>query len=68
LWQGWYEDHEDTWLRWMNNAGQPVLTGAEWADQERQRADQERQRAEQERQRAERLAEQLRRLGAQPEA
>jgi Uma2 family endonuclease len=54
LWQGWYEDHEDTWLRWMNNAGQPVLTGAESAHRERQRA--------------ERLAEQLRGLGAQPEA
>jgi Uma2 family endonuclease len=68
LWQGRYEDHEDTWLRWIDAAGKPILTGAERAEQEGQRADQEQRRAEQERQRAERLAEQLRRLGVQPEA
>ena len=73
LWEGRYEDHENTWLRWTDAAGTPIPTGAERADreqqradQERQRADQERQRADQERQRAERLAEQLRRLGVDP--
>jgi len=80
LWEGRYEDHENTWLRWTDATGTPILTGAERAnqerqranqerqraDQERQRADQECQRADQERQRAERLAEQLRHLGAEP--
>lgn len=64
LWQGSYESHENTWLRWVDADGDIILTGAE----QRQRADQERQRADQERQRAERLAEQLRRLGAEPES
>ncbi len=54
LWEGRYEDLDATWLRWTDAAGELVPTGAE--------------RAEQERQRAERLAEQLRRLGASPEA
>jgi Uma2 family endonuclease len=74
LWQGRYEDHENTWLRWADAAGHVIPTGAEQAEQERQRAEQERQRAEQERQRAEqerqraeRLAQQLRRLGVEPE-
>ena len=53
VWQGKFEDREDTWLRWCDREGQMLLTGAERAEQERQRAEQERQRAEQERQRAE---------------
>lgn len=61
LWQGRYEDHENTWLRWVDASAAPIPTGAE-------RAEVERQRAEAERQRAERLAQQLRRLGEQPEA
>ena len=44
LWDGRYEDHENTWLRWTDATGTPIPTGAERADQERQRADQERQR------------------------
>ena len=52
LWEGRYEDHENTWLRWTDATGTPISTGAERADQERQRA--------------ERLAEQLRSLGAEP--
>jgi Uma2 family endonuclease len=74
LWQGRFEDREDTWLRWCNREGQLLLTGTERAEQERQRAEQEqsaRQQAEslltQERQRAERLAELLRRSGIDPE-
>ncbi len=74
IWQGRYEDHENTWLRWVDAEGQLVLTGRELADAERQRADAERQRADEERQRAdaerqraERLTEQLRRLGIAPE-
>jgi Uma2 family endonuclease len=61
LWQGRFEDHENTWLRWVDAAGEPIPTGEE-------RAEQERQRAEQQHQRAARLAEQLRRLGIEPEA
>jgi Uma2 family endonuclease len=75
LWQGRYEEMEATWLRWCDQQGRVVPTGAERAEQERQRAEQERQqveqerqRAEQERQRAERLAAQLRALGIAPQA
>jgi len=75
LWQGKFEDHEDTWLRWRDRDGQMLLTEAERAEQERQRAEQERQRADQERvmrqqaqQQAERLAARLRELGIEPEA
>ena len=60
LWQGRYEDHQNTWLRWTDLDGRLIPTGAEGIESERQRAESERQRAE-------RLAEQLRRLGAQPE-
>ncbi len=54
LWKGSYEGHEDTWLRWTDEQGIPIPTGAERADSERQRAD--------------RLAEQLRQLGHDPNA
>src|SRR5262249_22592577 len=81
LWQGKFEDREDTWLRWCDRDGQVLLTGAERAEQERQRAEQECQRAEQEHQRAEqeralrqqaprqaeRLAARLRELGIDPD-
>jgi len=53
LWQGTYAGMENTWLRWCDQQGHLIPTGAERAEQERQRAEQERQRAEQERQRAE---------------
>jgi hypothetical protein len=67
LWQGGYEGVEQTWLRWCDQEGRLILTGAERTEQERQRAEQERQRAEQEHQRAERLAAQLRALGVEPQ-
>jgi Uma2 family endonuclease len=74
LWQGKFEDREDTWLRWCNREGQLLLTGTERAEQERQRAEQERQRAEQEQsarqqaeQQAQRLAARLRELGIDPD-
>lgn len=74
LWDGVYEDKHDRWLRWCDAEGRLFLTGAELAEQERQRAEQERQRAEQERQRAEqerqraeRYAAQLRALGIDPD-
>ena len=81
LWQGQYEDMEALWLRWTDREGRLIPTGAEAAEQERQRAEQERQRAEQavraaeqERQRAteaerrvQRLAARLRELGIEPD-
>jgi hypothetical protein len=74
LWQGKYEDWQDTWLRWCDRSDNILLTGEERAEQERQRAEQERQRAEQERlareeaeQKVQRLAAQLRALGVEPE-
>ena len=75
LWDGVFEGKQDQWLRWCDADGTVVPTGAEKAEQERQRAEQERQRAEQERQRAERaeakvaqLAERLRAMGIDPDA
>jgi Putative restriction endonuclease len=74
LWEGEFEGASGTWLRWCDRQQQPIPTGKERAEQERQRAEQERQRAEQERQRAEqerqraeRLAERLRVLGIDPD-
>lgn len=51
LWHGAYEG-VDTWVRWWDNTGQLLLTGAE--------------RAEQEHQRVERLSARLRELGVDP--
>jgi hypothetical protein len=67
LWQGSFEGTEAVWLRWCDQAGNVIPTGAERAEQERERAEQERERAEQERERAERLAARLRALGVDPE-
>ena len=53
LWQGSFEGTEAMWLRWCDQAGNIIPTGAE--------------RAEQERERAERLAARLRALGVDPE-
>lgn len=73
LWRGVYEDHDNTWLRWVDAEGRCIPTGKERAESERQRAESERERAEEEkrradleRARAESLAEQLRRLGVEP--
>ena len=53
LWTGVYEGKESQWLRWCDADGQVLLTGAELAERERQRAD--------------RLAAQLRALGVNPD-
>lgn len=53
LWQGKFEDREDTWLRWCNQESQLLLTGAERADQAQQEV--------------ERLAARLRGLGLDPD-
>jgi Uma2 family endonuclease len=68
LWSGEYEGKEDTWLRWCDQAGNLILTGAEAIQREREQTERERERAERERERAERLATQLRALGIEPEA
>jgi hypothetical protein len=52
LWEGCYEDHSNTWLRWVDAAGDPIPTGAERTERERRRADQESRRADQESRRA----------------
>jgi Uma2 family endonuclease len=52
LWDGRYEDMDATWLRWIDAEGNPVPTGKECAEVERQRAD--------------RLAERLRQAGIEP--
>ena len=67
LWQGKFEGKEDVWLRWCDREGKTIPTGAESAEQERQRAEQAEFRLEQERQRAEQFAEQLRSLGIDPD-
>jgi hypothetical protein len=73
LWQGTFEEIQGTWLRWCDESGSVVATGAERATQEHQRATQEHQRAEQERQRAEaaerrvaELLQQMQAMGIQP--
>lgn len=53
LWEGVYEGKQDTWLRWCDQHGRVIPTGAE--------------RAAQEAQRAERLAAKLRELGFDPD-
>jgi Putative restriction endonuclease len=82
LWEGEFEEEVSRlWLRWCNQNGQVIPTGAEGqeaerqraeterqrAETERQRAETERQRAETERQRADQLAERLRALGINPD-
>lgn len=83
LWEGAFEeDLPRLWLRWCDQDGQVIPTGAEQAETERRRAETERQRAETEQQRAEterqraegaeakaqRLAERLRSMGIDPDA
>ena len=53
LWHGEYERGEDIWLRWCDQNGQVIPSGAEASELERQRANAETQRAESEKQRAE---------------
>jgi Uma2 family endonuclease len=53
LWNGKYEEMQAQWLRWCDENGEVILTGSEYADQERQRAD--------------KLAAQLQALGVEPE-
>ena len=68
LWEGQFEENVTRlWLRWCDQDGQVIPTGAEASRLERQRAESERQRANSEQQRAERLAERLRAMGIDPD-
>lgn len=40
LWDGIYEGTKSTWLRWYDNKGELILTGAEQSEKLRQRAEQ----------------------------
>lgn len=61
LWDGVFEGKTDRWLRWCTQDGNVIPTGAEQAQQERQRAEQAEARAAQ-------LAERLRALGIDPDS
>ena len=52
VWEGTFEGAAGKWLRWCDQSGQVIPTGAEGRDLERHRAEIERQQAEAERQRA----------------
>ncbi|NES21318.1 MAG: Uma2 family endonuclease [Symploca sp. SIO3E6] len=75
LWYGKFEeDVRRLWLRWCDKEGEPIPTGAEGREIERQRTEIERQRADTqqqqaqiERQRAEQLAQKLREMGVDPD-
>ena len=54
IWQGSYQNMELPWLRWWDSQGNLLLSGAERAEEERQRADREQEIAQQQRQRADR--------------
>ncbi|MDQ3688099.1 MAG: Uma2 family endonuclease [Acidobacteriota bacterium] len=60
LWQGTYEGKAATWLRWHDERGDLIPTGAERAAHEAERATHEAERAT-------RLAAKLRELGVDPE-
>jgi len=58
LWEGDFEGQTGTWLRWCDRQNQVIPTGAERAEQEKQRADAASARAE-------RLAAQLKAMGVE---
>jgi Uma2 family endonuclease len=62
LWQGSFEGHHDTWLRWCDAAGQVIPTGEESAAQERTRADEQSARADKESARADKAESRIREL------
>jgi hypothetical protein len=75
IWKGRYKNATLPWLRWWDDQGNLLLTGAERAEREQQRADQAEARAaraeslvEQERRRSQQLAARLRALGIDPDA
>ncbi len=67
LWEGKFEEHTETWLRWCNERGELLPTGLERAEYEKQRAEREQQRATSAEAKSSRLAEHLRSLGIDPD-
>lgn len=74
LWDGVFEDHYDTWLRWCDAEGNLLQTGEEHAADERlarreaeERASEAEERATEAEERAVRLAAKLRELGLNPD-
>ena len=61
IWQGAFEGHTNSWLRWCDRQGEVFLTGDENAKQANQKAEQANQRAE-------RLAALLKAQGIDPDA
>ncbi|OUL28756.1 Uma2 family endonuclease [Nostoc sp. 106C] len=66
LWEGIFEGKQDIWLRWCDQEGNILPTGAERAQQAEKHAEAAEQRAQSAEQRAEQLAAQLRALGIDP--
>jgi Uma2 family endonuclease len=60
VWDGVFEGQQGSWLRWCDQSGQVILTGAEGREIARQGQEIERQRAD-------RLAQRLRELGVDPD-
>ncbi len=50
LWEGKYEGKETSWLRWVDEKGDLILSGKERAEQERLRANEEQRRANEQKQ------------------
>jgi hypothetical protein len=64
LWEGWYEDSYNIWLRWCDQKGNPILVGTETTKQQRQEKEKALKLAEQARletEKAQQRAEQERR-------
>jgi Uma2 family endonuclease len=67
LWDGIFEDREDTWLRWCDEHGNVILTGEERARMEAERADYEASARREAEERAAQFAAKLRELGVDPD-
>jgi hypothetical protein len=67
LWDGVFEDREDTWLRWCDEQGNIILTGEERARLEAERADYEASARHEAEDRAAHFAAKLRELGVDPD-
>lgn len=67
LWDGVFEDREDTWLRWCDAQGNIILTGEERARMESERADYEAAARRGAENRAAHLAAKLREMGVDPD-
>src|SRR5262245_20243076 len=67
LWDGVFEDREDTWLRWCDEQVNVILTGEERARMEAERADYEAAARREAEDRAAHFAAKLRELGVDPD-